>query len=183
LSTQLKSLIPDAMVIIRLHEMGLWEELCDQTAVVVPSTIVHESVFYVEPSSRERVEIELESQVLEGEISQVTATAEDMAQFMTQFDAVMVENLHPGEVEALTLMHKGRVTDALFCSADQAAVKALVLVGMNDRGISLEDALKATGLRGAGRVGEQYCRARFTQWVREAVLDRLQGRGLARDPF
>ena len=183
MSTKLKSLIPDAMVIIRLHELGLWERLCERTTVIVPSTIVHESRFYIDPDTGGRIEIDLEAQLVAGRITQEAADADEVEAFMRQFDPVMIENLHEGEVEALTLLFQGRAADSKLCSADQAAVKALVLVGMKQKGISLEHVLRETGLPGAGRIGVQYSAACFAQWVREAALDRLQGRGLARRPF
>ena len=182
MSTKLKSLIPDAVTIICLHELGLWEKLCACTRVVVPSVIVHQAQFYKDPVSGERVEINLEAQVLAGQISQEAVDVEETAEFMYHINAVMTESLHPGEIEALTLLFKNRVPDCKFCSADQAAVKALVLVGMKDKGLSLEKVLEHTGLRRKS-LKAQYSERRFQDWVRQAEIDRIQGTGLARCPF
>ncbi len=171
------------MVVIHLHELGLWESFCRQVTVVVPSIVVHESRFYIDSATGERVTIDLEAQVLAGDIQEASATLQEMAEFRRQFDVVMVENLHDGEIESLTLLSLGRVVDCVLCSADRAAVKALALVGMKDKGISLERAFHQLGMPGAGRLESQYSEERFAQWVAEALVDRMQGRGLVRRPF
>jgi hypothetical protein len=178
-----KSLIPDAMVVICLHELGLWESFCRRVTVIVPSIVVHESVFYRDGATGKHARIDLEAQVLAGDIQQESATLAEMDEFRRQFDAVMVENLHDGEIESLTLLSLGRVVGCVLCSADRAAVKALALVGMKDKGISLERAFHELGMPGARRLEPQYSEERFAQWLAEALVDRMQGRGLARRPF
>jgi hypothetical protein len=182
MSPKPKSLIPDTMVVIRLHELGLWEDFCRQVTVVVPSIIVHESRFYIAPSG-DRVDINLETQVEAGQVVEAAASIDQMDGFMRRFDAIMTENLHKGEIEALVLLFSGQLPDCWLCSADQAAVKALVLVGLKSKGISLEKMLHDMGLPGGRRLGEQYSQQRFEQWAEEAALDRIQGRGLVRRPF
>jgi hypothetical protein len=170
------------MVVIRLHELGLWEDFCRQVTVVVPSIVVHESRFYVAPSG-DRMNINLEAQVQAGQIEEAAASIDEMDGFVRRFDAIMTENLHKGELEALVLLFSGQLANCWLCSADQAAVKALVLVGLKSKGISLERVLHHIGLPGGRRLGEQYSQQRFEQWAEEAALDRMQGRGLVRWPF
>jgi len=183
LSPKPKSLIPDTMVVICLHELGLWDRLCSLLQVVVPSTVLGESIYFEDPETNERHGIDLRQQVAGGIITEESATVEEVQEFQQHFDAVMLKGLHDGEVEALTLLWKDRVPGCFLCSADQAAVKALVLVGMRQKGISLEQLLHEVGLRGGKSLGPQYLQERFEQWVEEAKVDRIEGRGLARWPF
>jgi hypothetical protein len=171
------------MVVIVLQELGLWESLCRHVTVVVPSIILHEVCFYTDRATGGRVHIDLTAQALAGAIREESATGEEMDEFARQFDAVMVENLHAGEIEALTLLFKGKVADCRLCSADRAAVKALALVGMKNKGVSLEKALHELGVPGSRRLKPQYSQERFEEWLREASVDRIQGRGLVRRPF
>lgn len=43
MSPKPKSLIPDAMVVIRPHELGLWAGFCGRVGAVVPSIVVNAS--------------------------------------------------------------------------------------------------------------------------------------------
>ena len=174
---KLKSLLPDAMVIIALHEFGLWADMCKRTDVIVPSVITHETRFFIDPYARERVEIDLRAQVTSGEIQEAEAESLDMMDFLSNFDSVVADELHPGELEALTLLYKGQLTDCRFCSADQTAVKALVLAGLEQGGVSLEDALKEAQLGKGMRLPRQYRETCFQRWVREARIARIQGIG------
>lgn len=179
MSLKPKSLIPDAMVVIVLHELGIWDSFCQHVTVVVPSIIVHECQFYIDPAAGEREEIHLDEQVRAGKILEATATFDQMAEFGARFDALMLSELHGGEVEALTLLLLDRVSDCWLCTADRAAVKALVMVGLKERGISLEEALQVLGVHRPRRLEEQYTKVSFERWIREAAQDRIQGRGPA----
>ena len=79
-------------------------------------------------------------------------------------------------------MYKDKIADCHFCSADQAAVKALVRLGLKDRSVSLEMALKRTGLS-RPRMVYRHSEKAFQTWVKEAQTERIQGTGLAQDPL
>lgn len=176
----LTALIPDADVIIRLHKLDLWDKLCQRTQLVVPSIIVHEeALFFTDPATEQRIEIHLPDLVGDGVIIESTATAVEMGRVATQFDPVAREGLHAGELEALTLLYTRRVTGCWFCSGDGNATRALVLLGLGEWGLSLEEALRRTGLCASGRLPHQFSEETFRQRVQQAQIDRLQGTGLA----
>jgi len=52
---------------------------------------------------------------------------------------------------------------------------------MKEKGISLEMALKLTGLS-TSRLLHHYTEEVYRRWVREAEIQRIQGTGLAKDP-
>jgi len=171
------------MTVIHLHELDLWDGLCSRTEIVVPSIIAHgEALYYENPSTGWCVNIDLPGQIQAGEITEVAASLTDMQDFLAQLDSVTRASLHSGEIEALALLFKNQVEECRLCSADRAAVTALVLVGMKEKGISLEMALKLTGLS-SSRLLHHYTEEVYRHWVREAEIQRIQGTGLAKDPL
>jgi len=98
LSTKLKSLLPDAMTVIHLHEIDLWDGLCSRTEIIVPST-----------STEWRINIDLPAQIQAGKITEVAASLADIQDFLAQLDSVTRESLHDGEIEALAFLFKNQV--------------------------------------------------------------------------
>lgn len=144
----------------------------------MPSVILSEAAYYRDTLTGDRVPIHLQAQVDQGAIATIEAGSFKLARFAAQFDNIVVEGLHLGEHEALALMASG-ACDCLFCCADHGAVRALVLAGLGERGLSLEAVLRQMGLPTRGLAA--HCReAVFAEWVKDARVDRLQGRGLRR---
>jgi len=179
-----QSLLPDAMIVIDLHRLGLWREMCEHYEVIVPSIIAHEAHWYWDPELGQRCEIDLQAEASAGRIRIAEASAEQMNQLLTLFDCLMQGALHPGEQEALALLYARQIENCWGCSADQAAVKALILLEMGQAGASLERALQEAGLLNrAGKLDGHCTEACYQRWVNEARVDRIQGRGLARSLF
>ena len=178
MSPKLKSLIPDADAIIHLHELGLWGRLCKRTEVLVPSVVAREVEYYRDLQTGEWVLIDLKQQCDQQGITEITATAIEVAQFLAQFDVVLSDELHEGELEALTCLAIHADQDCRFCTADKAAIRALVLAGMAEKGISLEKALRWVGLA-VPELHHQHSEARFRALLKEASIQRIQGTGLA----
>jgi hypothetical protein len=64
---------------------------------------------------------------------------------MAQFDPLFAESIDAGEQEALALMLAGKCDDHSFCSGDARPLQALSMLGLGERGISLEELLKSIG--------------------------------------
>ncbi len=187
MSTKWKCLITDADVLIHLHELGIWDALCTSTRVIVPATIVRrEAQFYIDDLDDDdlgdRVEIDLVAQVASGTVEEISVTASEIARFRSEFDQEVNTDLHDGETEALTVMYLGKARDCRFCSADRTAIRALVLVGLGSEGVSLEQALRDVGLTRRS-ILPRYSEGRYQRIVKEASIERIQGVGLASDPF
>ena len=182
LRTRPKCLIPDADVIIELHRIGQWSRVCNAVAVVVPGTVARQEALYYQlvdwSGAASSVPIRLEEQVTQG-----LFVVEDV--LMSELDAVraelapaVVKGLHPGELEALAIVRRN--PEHVLCTGDAAAVKALTYVGLAPRGISLEQLLRSCGLPGKG-LFQQFTEERYREMARAASIDRVQGRGSARD--
>jgi hypothetical protein len=168
----------DANVIIEAHACGAWASLHRRVALVVPSTVLDEATHYVAPDTGMRVEIHVKQAVQAGQISEVSATAEQLARLLDHFDRVFIERMDPGETEALALLLAGELEDCMFCSSDGPAIRALNLLSMPDRGISLEALLRKAGL--VRRLARPFDDRFFREMQARGAQEFVRGEGLRR---
>lgn len=137
----------DANVISEAHACGAWASLLEQVILIVPSTVLAEATHYIERETGARMEIHLQQAVQQDQIREVSASAEQLAALLGRFDPVFIQRMDRGEAEALAVLLAGELGDCLFCSADGPAIRALNLLTIPERGISLEALLRRAGLQ------------------------------------
>ena len=174
-STRPKAFLLDADVVIHLHTMGLWTPLCTQADVCVPSVVARiEVLHYVEPETELCIGIDLLADIGAQRVTEYSASADDM-RLLDPLGRMVLEGLHEGEREALALMCSGRLPPgSRLCSADQAAVRAAVLLSHDGHCSSLEGVLQSAGIRPRVPIGEQFTDRRFQTYVRLAAAERTQ---------
>ena len=170
----------DANVIIEAHALNVWASIVERVTLIVPTTVLAEATHYISPQTGMRMEIHLENAVRDGRIREVSATVEQLAEFASRFDVVFIQRMDRGEAEALALLLAGMLEDdCLFCSSDGPAIRALNLLGMPERAISLERLLRSSGLEKQlpRPFNERFLREMQERGAREFI----QGVGLRRD--
>ena len=172
--SRVKCFLFDADVIIAAHEAHAWDSLVASCDLHVSSIVVEEAKFFKDHGVKRA--IDLRPQVDSGQIVELAATAEEMDDFLSQFDPMLKDMLHQGEIEGLTLMKLGRAPeDCCYCTGDGTACRTLGLIGASDRAISLQEACAAAGItkKLAPNFERDYMRARVQLGQRE----RIQGLG------
>lgn len=171
-TTQLLLLLLDADVIIDLHKLGLWKQITKSHKVSIPSIVLHKEVYYYEDENgRHHIDLEKEAGAT---FSELSCSAQELLRFKERFDRVFQEELHDGEKEALMLLQKQE--DLLLCTCDYAAIKALALLDLSDKGISFENLLKKSGIN--KKLEFKHAEKRFRKYLNEGSIMRIQGRGL-----
>ena len=178
-TTKPKCVLLDANVVIEAHRVAVWRNLLDQCQIMVPSTVVRdEALFYSCETDGIHEDIYLPKLVHDGRIIQLTATAEDLVNLYGTFDRVFVEGIDPGEAEALALLKSGKAPEAYFCTGDAPAIRALAMLGMSERGISMEMLLRKLGLqRRLQHFG--FTEEFFQENLKRGSINRVTGEGLA----
>jgi len=120
----LKLVLLDADVIIDLFRLGLWNQVINNTSIVIPAIISQESYYYLDKNGiRKYIDLRLykdKISILSGE----EVTAEDIAIIKNKFDTYNTgREIHSGELEALAIIANNK--DYMFCTADAAAIFAL----------------------------------------------------------
>jgi hypothetical protein len=177
MSTKPKLFLLDADVIIALYELGIWGKLLEAADVAVGATVVHtEALFYSKSAGGIPEDINLPRLVSEGRILELSATVEDIQQVRGFFKPGTNASLHDGEIEALALLASGRAGGRRFCTADQAAIQALAMLGLSANGVSLEAILGLTGLQRS--LPHQYSEASFQRHIGLGQTRHIQGEGI-----
>jgi len=144
----LKCVLLDSNIIIEAYKLGIWEQLIERVEIVVSSVVARqESLFYSKEAGKIPEPINLKHLIQKGQIQELTANPEEIADFLDVFDRTFVFGLHDGETESLALIKSGKTEDAVFCSSDATAIQALTMIGHSQLGISMETLLRKYGLQ------------------------------------
>jgi hypothetical protein len=170
-------LLLDAGPIIKLFELGLWEEFIHKCDVTVTRTVAEdEVVFAAEGYEQEFIDFGLKSYEEKGLVKVVDLELSVVNDFYNRFNAGYKQIIHPGEKETLALLCNSDENWAV-CAADGAVFQVLGLLGKGDHGVSLEEVLCSIGL-------SRNLEWRFTKRFREkntakGKIDAIQDRGLS----
>ena len=175
--TKPRLVLLDSDVVITLHEIGVWANILSRYEVWMTETMVKHEVLYYRDSSGEKISIDLMEHISCKNLYMHSVSAEQIARVLEYFDSEMCSCLHSGEIEALAVMDIKRKKEGLFfCTGDAKAVEALVLMGLREKGVSLEQLLSGAGL--TKKIPLHFSEKRFRQLIDKASANRIQGLGL-----
>jgi len=173
-TTRPRSLLADADIVIKAHEMEIWTDLCANYRIIVPAIAKGEAHLYFRPGHIQGFSTDL-SQVNDWE-----ASTEEMKDIYSNFDRAFKGSIHDGEVECLAYLKANPDEDIRLCTADGPAIKALAMLDMAERGISFEGAL---GLIGHNRTFESkdhhFTEHFFQNQLINGHQKRIRGEGLS----
>jgi len=166
----------DANVVIKAHELGIWSQLTERYELLLPGIVISDEARYFKTTKRHKA-IRLQEAVIKGQISQLSATADEFAQLYSVFASWFLETLDSGEAEALALLKANKAPGAYFCTSDAPAIRALAMMTMSEQGISMEMLLTKIGLQ--RNLERQYTEDFFRDNIRQGQIARITGEGLA----
>lgn len=171
-----KQILTDTVIIIDAHEHGYWEPLCDRYQIILPATILESEAFYFQ-SDRGKVGMNPTEWIKQGKVTRVEAKLEDFGILQKKLSSDFLASLDPGELEALALLMSKDHKDLFFTTADRAAIKALGVLGLSTRGISVEELLKESGAKRKDNC--KHFPAHLTKkWFQQILADGLSERSL-----
>ena len=133
----------DADVVIDLLSLNLFDKLIKNHKVFAGSTVIGEVKSF--KRSNERQSIDLRQKYVEnGLIKELSASAEEIKKVLSKLPKNNRDTIHTGELESLAILV--REHNLIFCSCDATAIRTLPILGLSDRGISVEKLLKISGL-------------------------------------
>ena len=179
MSTKPLLVLLDADVIIELHKEGAWEGLLTAYNVGISEIIARQEVQFYYDRTGKRIHTSFKEDEKAGRIRIISATAVDIGDTLDIFDQRMRDGLHPGEIEAITILRTSSESQELyFCSGDKKACEAIGLLGLSENGISLEMLLRRAGL--TKPIRSHFSEKRFREIIKKASADKIMGRGLSR---
>ena len=177
--TKPRLVLLDANIIIEAHALGIWQGLIKKVDISVPSTIARKEAKFFFSKKENRIVIDLSSDVKQGLITELSASAEEIKRMLSKFTQDFVDSIDAGEAEAIALLLSNRAKDHVFCTGDRMTIQALSMLDMKDRGISMERLLRSIGI--TGKLKRHYTEEFFKDALEKGSMSMIQGQGLVRD--
>ena len=160
------SLILDTDVIIHFHEMSYWKSILANYRIYVGSVTVGEAKHYF--IKHKKIKIDLRPSIKRGEITEVSALAEEISEVIQKLKKPKLDGIDPGELECIAIIKEDKVPGLRFGVKDHLPIKAIAYLGLDNKAISLEEVLKKCGiLRQKKRMDYPYTKKRFKQFITE----------------
>lgn len=167
-------LLLDAGPIIKLFQLGIWDELTKRCDITISRTVMEEAKW----ASRdfEDIKINLEPYEQMQKIQVIDLSPAQVKLFSDQFDNKYKADIHAGEKEILAFLNNS-TKDWKLCSSDGAVYRVLGLLGKANQGISLEELLNQLGL--SKKLERQYTKTFREYFTHLGQKDSIQGQGFA----
>ena len=136
--TMKKLLLLDADVVIDLHTIGLFDRIIRNYAVHVTKTVLKEAVYFKRSGERIKIDIRDRVTVMEDISLDYLRTVQGEAK-----EARLA--IDPGELESIACLIREDETGLILCTCDQAAIRLLSFMNLEQRSLSLEKALRTSG--------------------------------------
>jgi len=177
-TTKPQCLLLDTMVVLKLHESNLWSQLTSSCDIFLPSSVIRNEALFYNGENGEVVIIDLLHDAKNGAITEIAATANDLAVLATVFDVNTFKGLGDGEREAIALINQNVLPKALFCTSDGAAIQAIVMMGRSDSATSFETLLKVNRINLPKNLEFWFKEDYFKKRIREGQVNLASGIGI-----
>ena len=165
-------LLLDTDVVLGCHRLGYWKGILSGYSLHVGPVVVDETKHYYDKDGN-KVEIDLRPYIKRKEITEISVSLEEIAEVLNKLSAEpkLKGALHNGEIECLTITGSNKAPGLKFCLIDQAAIKAVPYLGLEERVISLEQALSDRGIiRPKAKIPSEYTKERFERFMSEGMF-------------
>lgn len=169
---RLHLLLVDAVVVIHLHELGLWEPVLKLCDVHLSRGIIDEAHFYTDEYGVSHT-IELSQYEASKRIVVHDVSLAEIEPLRRQFGQDILEKLDPGEAELLAILYNNSFDEYKICSADKIVFRVLGALRLSEQGVSLEEVLKTVGITHV--VGQAYSKKYREQYSRKGFEEGITG--------
>ncbi|MGO8672513.1 MAG: helix-turn-helix domain-containing protein [Capsulimonadaceae bacterium] len=164
-------LLLDAVIVIALHELGIWSSIRDRCEIHLTRTIMKECKYWTDDTGG-RHTIDLGSDERAGKIFVHDLDESELDPLRSNFGSDILSQLHFGEEEALAILYNS-ADDYRTCSADRIVFRILGALKRSDQGVSLEEILRATGL--SRSLSHKFSKSFKEEWCRKGFAEGAQG--------
>jgi len=138
-------LLPDADVIIGLHELGYWDQVVKLAKIHVASSVIGEVKHYWK--LEKQIPIDLSKMVADGKIIKLEGPPEKQSELLQQLRKYNLHTcLNAGELESITIIYCEVVPELKFCVRERPAMKVMACLDMREQAVSVEQVLRDCGI-------------------------------------
>lgn len=170
---KLSLLLLDANIVIKLHELGLWEKVVESCDLHIAGTVVIEADHWDDQNGMSHA-IHLSKSVEAGTITKFDLAPSDVEAFKRKYGISFFEKLDAGEAESLAFLLR-EPAKYMISSGDAIVYRVLGAEFIRDQGISLEEILAKIGLQHNG-LPKQYTKKFRVSCSEQGFIQELQGK-------
>ena len=159
-----KLLLLDADVIIDLHILGLFEKIRKAYDICLTRNIFEEARYYKKDGVRRDIDIKDVTIIENIDLESLRKVQREAKEAMLAID--------PGESTSIAYLDQTE-EEITFCSCDQAAIKLISYMELEQKSISLEKALRGAGYH-EKRLYSRHLEKTFKVSVKEGKTLRIQ---------
>lgn len=159
-----KLLLLDADVIIDLHTLGLFDRIIKGYEIHVTKTVLSEASYFKRDGARTKIAISDRVTIIEKVAVEHLQTVRNEAK-----EARL--GIDPGELEAIACLIQ-EDAGLIFCTCDQAAIKLLAFMNLEERAVSIEKTIRTTGYH-KKNLYPRHWEKTFTEYIREGKALRI----------
>ena len=165
-------IIPDADVIIELHELNIWPDFISKYEVYIAQTVYEEAHQYQikNETTHKLYPINLEELSTNNQIKVISLDARQIVQIEYLIRSYN-HQIDAGEKETLAIA-LNEIPNLTVCLKDKAAIKAAVFVDLISRCISVEKAISQIGF--TKKLSGTSTDARFLEIIKAAEIEKIQ---------
>ncbi len=164
----------DTDVVVSLHKLGLWNKIVRHCRKIFLAETVYKTEVRHYPSPRKaKIPINLQPLVKKANVEILSGniiTLKKIEEFLNEFDVIERPELQAGELESLAIIVDSH--DFCFCTFDKAALRALSMMELEDRGISFEELISNCGIK--INLEGKYTKRYFERWITEGKFSLTQ---------
>jgi len=169
-------LLLDAGPIIKLFELGIWDNFIEKCDVTIARTVAEDEVIFASKEhDKEYIDFGLKPWEEKGLIKIIEMEPSEVKAFYEESNLEGKYRIDPGEEETLVFLCK-RSEDWKLCSTDGAVFSVLGFLGKGEQGVSLEEILKEIGLW--QDLEWQYTKRFREKYTHRGRIDSVQDTGL-----
>lgn len=163
---RVKLVLLDANVIIESFRLGIWDKLIEKVEIIIANTIIDQPCYYEEPDTGAKKYIDLMPYIRKRKIKIVDCDIQLIPVIEKRCYRWLA--LHSGELESIAVVLEQK-EDYYLCTADNAAIQAMVLIDMKDRIISFERLLDKYGVPRPKKVKlrQHFTEDHLKKWLKE----------------
>lgn len=171
-------ILVDASIVITLHKINRWVPFIQGHDVIIPGVVVSDEAIFVDTGEvrRNYIADSVAQALSSNTVKRCDASSSEMAEVKQVLDDLVLANIHAGEHEGLALMLTPALEEYAWCCSDKLAYKAAGMLGLSERCVCLEEALRAIG-QGC-TLPHEYCQEFMDLHVNEGVQCRITGLGM-----
>jgi hypothetical protein len=159
-----KLLLLDADVVIDLHALSLFDRINKGFEIHITKTVLDEASYFKSGGARTKIDIRYRVTVIENVAVEHLQTIRNEA-----MEARL--GIDPGEMEAIACLIQ-EDEGLIFCTCDQAAIKLLAFMNLEEKSVSMEKALRTTGYQ-KKNLYPRHWEKTFTECIREGKTLRI----------